>query len=302
MIRLLFLFAFIMLLDVGSFFTWPSASKKRNCKWSEWQGAKCIKIGVKSLRIRQTRVKFPAKNGGKDCTGPSSRYISCNEVQYTAQGLFDAVATASPAGRSSQPGFRTSIDAMVLRQPTILAYNPCATPFYGASGTLRMGGKCVKVRRRRRRADGYIEIVEEPAPAQFSSNTRVKREILSTANRDILFLIDESGSIKEKNFKKEIRLAKTLTSKFCGNIDVGKKKTRVAIMTFNQKQTPHLNFDKYFDKPSIVKTMDKIKYKGGGTCIVDALEFVRKDMITPARGARNFEPGTERLVVFMTDG
>ncbi|XP_077971686.1 matrilin-1-like [Styela clava] len=290
-------------LSVASVFYWPSAedaNKTRDCKWGPWQGTTCEKTGKRVFQIFQTRIKFEAKNGGNDCRGRTFRVKPCTMTDFIAESLYRTVNTGTEAGTtdSGKGGFMwsswSSTDSNQLHK-----YNPCAERFYDENGGLRIAGKCETVERTRKREDGSTETVEEPAPV---ITRRRKRNILSTNKRDLLFLIDASGSIGEENLEKEIKLAKTMASKLCDKISIGKNKTRVAVMTFTHKQKPHLNFDDYFEKPEVIKSMDKIKYKGGGTCIIKALDFTRKEMITTVRGARNYEPGTERVVVFITDG
>ncbi|XP_077975518.1 uncharacterized protein LOC120328223 [Styela clava] len=258
--------------------------KIRDCKWVAWSGSKCFHIGNGVYKIKQTRRKIPAKNGGAACKGSNKREIDCTPVEYTASAFFDSFTAGTDDGSTVR---RTGTNLVKRPDGKVTCQENSHTD---PSGTLRMMGKTCGSSRKRR-----------------ETGERVKRSnpILSDKHRDVLFLVDESGSVNENNFKREMKMAKALTEKLCGSIAVGKHTTRVGVMTFDKENHVHLGFDELFERHQVLNHMKDITYNSktaGRTCLTDALDYSLKSVIVPGRGARNKVPGTERVVVLITDG
>lgn len=123
--------------------------------------------------------------------------------------------------------------------------------------------------------------------------------------RDILFIIDESGSVGNTNFKRFKRLIQAIIKTFCGDIDIGEQKTRVAVHSFDAKQHLHMTFKEYFSKAQVLTGIDGVAYDyttDGATCLIEGLQYSRESLFTPERGARMQKPDTEQLLVLLSDG
>lgn len=239
---------------------------------------------------------IPAKNGGKNCTGDSDEYLPCTELEYIATTFLTTVAAASPEDEEGDdlPPQK--------RKPTGSSTAPgevtCVRPHVDTHGNVRMAGKPCPIRRTKREVEVFDAIKV--------ANSRVKRNVASTKNRDILFLIDESKSVGSSRFPKFLRLVKAITNSLCGSIRIKKDLTRVGILTFDRTQHPQMDFDDYFQRAQMIDHMDtNVNYTdetSGETCLVDALSYVRDEMFVSKRGARVGITDTERVVILMTDG
>ena len=111
---------------------------------------------------------------------------------------------------------------------------------------------------------------------------------------DLAFLIDGSGSIEyygRGNFKRCLYFVKKMIASF----HVSPRHVRVAIVLFSSR--PHLifGFNRYRNKFSAIKAVNRIRYPRGGTRTGRALRFVKRKLFR-GRSRRR------RVLVVMTDG
>ena len=112
---------------------------------------------------------------------------------------------------------------------------------------------------------------------------------------DLIFVVDESGSIGEPSFQ----LFREFIENVSSVINFGQSNSRVAIISFDD--SPHLvfNLHQYTDRPSFVQAVRGLPYNGGGTDIAEALNFLRE---TAQNGSLGINDNNRQIVMFMTDG
>uniref|UniRef100_A0A669DRZ6 VWFA domain-containing protein n=1 Tax=Oreochromis niloticus TaxID=8128 RepID=A0A669DRZ6_ORENI len=117
-----------------------------------------------------------------------------------------------------------------------------------------------------------------------------------TANKaDIVFIVDESGSIGEENF----RLMRDFLRSVISVLETGPSKIRVGIVTYNDVPTPHAYLNMFGDKDDILKFINILPYRQGGTKTGAALHFALKNIFTEEKGSRKDVP---KVAVVITDG
>jgi len=112
---------------------------------------------------------------------------------------------------------------------------------------------------------------------------------------DIVFVVDESGSIGATNFD----LMKNFLSQLIGNLDIQSGRTRVGLVTYSSAVGTGFNLSDYQTIASMQSAILSLHYPGGGTNTGAALTYVRTTMLTSAAGDRGNVPN---VVVVLTDG
>ena len=112
---------------------------------------------------------------------------------------------------------------------------------------------------------------------------------------DIIFVLDESGSIGSADFN----LMKSFVSQLVGRLDIDSGNTRVGLVTFSSSVGTSFNLNAYSTVASVQAAVDSLRYGGGGTNTAAALAHVRTTMLTSAAGDRSDVPN---VVVVLTDG
>ncbi|CAK8683658.1 unnamed protein product [Clavelina lepadiformis] len=145
-------------------------------------------------------------------------------------------------------------------------------------------------------------------------NTRRKRQapqVIQT-KRDLLLILDESGSVGYYRFEKVKRIAAAIVRLLCDQIKVNPFRTRVAVMSFDQSIYFHVRLWDYYRQDlgyngeALAKHItDQIQYQygsAGGTCLNNALEFARGIVFTKQHGARTKQKDVEKDIIIITDG
>uniref|UniRef100_I3JDF0 Collagen type VI alpha 6 chain n=1 Tax=Oreochromis niloticus TaxID=8128 RepID=I3JDF0_ORENI len=112
---------------------------------------------------------------------------------------------------------------------------------------------------------------------------------------DIVFIVDESGSIGEENF----RLMRDFLRSVISVLETGQSKIRVGIVTYNDVPTAHAYLDMFGDKEDILKFISFLPYRQGGTKTGAALHFTLENIFTKEKGSRKDVP---KVAVVITDG
>ncbi|XP_063341583.1 collagen alpha-6(VI) chain-like isoform X2 [Pelmatolapia mariae] len=121
-------------------------------------------------------------------------------------------------------------------------------------------------------------------------------EDCKTANKaDIVFIVDESGSIGEENF----RLTRNFLHSVISGLEIGSSKIRVGIVTYNDVPTAHISLNSFRDKADILHFISFLPYRQGGTNTGAALHFALKNIFTEEKGSRKDVP---KVAVVITDG
>ena len=103
---------------------------------------------------------------------------------------------------------------------------------------------------------------------------------------DLALLLDSSGSIGRKNWKKVLTFAKDVTDIY----DISEKGTHMAIMMYSNDPEISISFDKYkgvhLNGVNIKRDIDNFKWQRGRTFIDRALIDANENLFTEAKGMR----------------
>jgi len=119
--------------------------------------------------------------------------------------------------------------------------------------------------------------------------------MMMNCSNDIVFVVDESGSIGSSNFG----LMKRCMSRWVSWLDIDSGNTRVGLVTYSDGVGTSINLNAHLLVASLQRAILSISYMGGGTNAAPALEYVRTTMLTSAAGSRSNVPN---VVVIITDG
>lgn len=113
---------------------------------------------------------------------------------------------------------------------------------------------------------------------------------------DLVFVLDESGSVGEDNFK----LQNEFVAKFVEEFDIGKTKTQVAVLTFSSSIEVEFYLNSYYDKIQMLQAIREIKYTHPAlTMTHKALVTARNELLSETHGRRS---DALPIVIVMTDG
>uniref|UniRef100_A0A667Z027 VWFA domain-containing protein n=1 Tax=Myripristis murdjan TaxID=586833 RepID=A0A667Z027_9TELE len=114
---------------------------------------------------------------------------------------------------------------------------------------------------------------------------------------DIVFIVDESGSITTPNFQ----LIRSFLHKIVDGLDVNPKRVRVGIITYNDRPTGQVYLNTFNDKSETLQFIKILPYRGGGTNTGAALRFARERVFIKEKGSRKSQ-GVQQVAVVITDG
>ena len=112
---------------------------------------------------------------------------------------------------------------------------------------------------------------------------------------DVIFVVDESGSIGSTNFD----LVKSFLSQLVSRLDIDRGNTRVGIVTFSSDVETTINLNAHSSVASLRSAISSLGYAGDTTNTAAALAYVRTTMLNAAAGDRSNVPN---VVVVLTDG
>ncbi|XP_056236933.1 collagen alpha-6(VI) chain-like [Seriola aureovittata] len=131
--------------------------------------------------------------------------------------------------------------------------------------------------------------------------TSVKKENITEdckeANvADIVFIVDESGSIGHDNF----HLVRHFLNSIVSSLDVSLNRVRIGLVTYGDSPTAHIYLDTKRGKADILQYISVLPYRGGGTNTGAALNFAREKIFIKSRGKR--KGSVQQVAVVITDG
>lgn len=112
---------------------------------------------------------------------------------------------------------------------------------------------------------------------------------------DIVFVVDASGSIRENRFK----IVLDYVAGVIDNLEVGKDRTRIGLITYSDTATVRFNLNKYTRKEDILQVVKSQLWIQGKTNTADALRLMRTQLFTEANGDRLDVPN---YAIVLTDG
>ncbi|XP_061186540.1 hemicentin-1-like [Saccostrea echinata] len=112
---------------------------------------------------------------------------------------------------------------------------------------------------------------------------------------DIVFLLDESGSIGSLNFER----IKTFVSSVVGHFKVGNNSNQFSVVNFASSSREIFPLNRYHTVSGLQSAITSISFNSGGTSIGSALDYARMYSFNSSSGARN---DSAKIVVLITDG
>lgn len=114
---------------------------------------------------------------------------------------------------------------------------------------------------------------------------------------DIVFIVDESGSITPPNF----HLVRTFLHSLVSGLEVRPNRVRVGIVTYNDAVKAQVYLNTFEHKSELLDFIKILPYNGGGTKTGAALDFARQTVFTKKNGSRK-DSRVQQVAVVITDG
>ncbi|XP_035862083.1 collagen alpha-3(VI) chain-like [Sander lucioperca] len=114
---------------------------------------------------------------------------------------------------------------------------------------------------------------------------------------DIVFIVDESGSIGTENFK----LMRTFLHSIVSSLDVRPNKVQVGIVSYNEESKAQVYLNTFDNREEILQFIKILPYSEGGTNTGAALNFARTNIFIEEKGSRKSK-GVQQVAVVITDG
>ena len=114
---------------------------------------------------------------------------------------------------------------------------------------------------------------------------------------DLIFVLDESGSVGSSNFQN----IKTFTANLVRELEIGPGNTRVGVITFSSFARVPFHLNTYQTNGTLLGAIASILYSGGGTNTPAALNTLLNEF-SVMYGARPSEEGIPRIAIVVTDG
>ncbi|XP_037310495.2 collagen alpha-6(VI) chain-like [Pungitius pungitius] len=140
------------------------------------------------------------------------------------------------------------------------------------------------------------------SPQLKESLTAVKKDRISedcnVANvADIVFIVDDSGSIETSDFQLVRDFLRSVVSGF----KVGPISVQVGIVTYSDESTAQVYLNDFDDKAEVLQFIKMLPHRGGGTKTGAALNFTLKEMFVEQKGSR-IKQNVQQVAVVITDG
>lgn len=112
---------------------------------------------------------------------------------------------------------------------------------------------------------------------------------------DVVFVVDSSGSIGRRNFKRELQFVKQVASTF----KMGPKQSQIAVISYSDDAKVDIRFGEYSNVNDFNAAVDLVKHQRQRTRIDKALHLANTQVFTQDGGARS---GIAKVMVILTDG
>ncbi|CAB3403060.1 unnamed protein product [Caenorhabditis bovis] len=116
---------------------------------------------------------------------------------------------------------------------------------------------------------------------------------------DLVFLIDGSGSIGSYVFKNEVL---RFVREFVELFEIGRDKTRVALIQYSDQIRHEFDMDQYTTKASLLRGITETQYLTGLTRTGAAIQHMVQEGFSERRGARPQNNDIARVTIVLTDG
>ncbi|KAM9723785.1 collagen alpha-6(VI) chain [Menidia menidia] len=126
----------------------------------------------------------------------------------------------------------------------------------------------------------------------------IQTEDCKAANvADIVFIVDQSGSIGVPNFQ----MVRTFLYSVVNSLEISSTQVQVGIVLYESKPTPLAYLNSFGNKKDLLDFIKALPYRGGGTNTGMALQFARENVFIRERGSRR-DKGVQQVAVIITDG
>ncbi|XP_041059069.1 collagen alpha-1(VII) chain-like [Carcharodon carcharias] len=144
----------------------------------------------------------------------------------------------------------------------------------------------------------WITATASPATARRVSAPQAvqDRPVCGRAKADIVFLVDESWSIGQDNFKKIRDFLFRIVSYIP---KVGPAGTQVAVAHYSDNPRTEFQLNQYKDRNSVLRAIRGVQYGGGNTRTARGIGYVLKELFQATAGMRQDVP---HILVLLTDG
>uniref|UniRef100_A0AAV2ME40 VWFA domain-containing protein n=1 Tax=Knipowitschia caucasica TaxID=637954 RepID=A0AAV2ME40_KNICA len=127
--------------------------------------------------------------------------------------------------------------------------------------------------------------------------TQLSAECTRASVADVVFLVDGSSSIGTENFEEMRSFLKTVVS----GLDIGEDKVRVGLAQYSSDPVTEFLLKDHVDKQEVLRQLDRVPYRLGGTETGKALDFIRTKFFTTEAGSR-LAQRVPQIAVVITDG
>ncbi|XP_028400204.1 vitrin-like [Dendronephthya gigantea] len=119
---------------------------------------------------------------------------------------------------------------------------------------------------------------------------------------DIVFLLDESGSVSKADFKESLDFVKNMIKAFSNEKLSREDGTRFGLSTFSSGYTSHFYLSSYTSQSGYLTAISRVVHKGGSTNLGRALDQILLDQFKEEKGLRPDADGLPRILIVLTDG
>ena len=123
-----------------------------------------------------------------------------------------------------------------------------------------------------------------------------------TSSVDLVFLLDESGSVGAANFQNSLDFVQRLIRSFPDENLRGENGTRFGLSTFSNSYSTKFYLNSHTNQLGYSSAITSVRYSGGSTNLGFALGRILGDQFSERRGLRPKADGLPRILVVLTDG
>ncbi|KAG8139283.1 hypothetical protein E2320_002068 [Naja naja] len=144
-----------------------------------------------------------------------------------------------------------------------------------------------------------VDIVEVPVQQEYEAvlDANVPAVCSTASVADIVFLVDESTRIGQKNFQ----LIRTFLLKIINALEIAPDNVRVALVLYSDEPRLEFSLNTFEDKSEVMNYLKRLPYRGGQTYMGAAIDFLKKKVFTKTAGSRK-NHGVQQLAAVITDG
>jgi collagen type VI alpha len=135
----------------------------------------------------------------------------------------------------------------------------------------------------------------------LNSATAQQPQSIIVCKADVIFVIDNSGSIRDNdppggnNWKLMLDFVQALI----GQVSVASDGTHVGVITFGERGYIEFDLNKYMTEGDANAAVRSLRYRGENTNTTGGMYWARQMATDPTYGAR---PGTPKVIILITDG